>query len=305
MKILEAIAFTAFLSSCVDPPDELDTLDSAITVPAGVTYQIQNMGGECIDVPSFARTSGVALQSHACKLAGYLGNQQFTMEAVTGGFRLRGFDSQRCLDLPNSSTADGTIVQQSECHSGQNQIWNIADEVGYVRITSALDVTKCIHVDAAHAVRLSRCASVTQSARSFGFTRARTSVSFHNQGLCLDLPSYTTHLVQPQRFTCKTPPVDTTNQEWNLEPTAAGTFALRSRSSNMCLEVWGDREVVQSPCRPAHLDQQWRFLQQTASLWKVQSVDDGKCFLVSNNLLYLFPCIDAPEAMFDIEPGAF
>ncbi|GIJ37839.1 hypothetical protein Vwe01_11640 [Micromonospora andamanensis] len=31
----------------------------------------------------------------------------------------------KCLDVPNSSTSNGTRIQLYDCHSGANQQWNI------------------------------------------------------------------------------------------------------------------------------------------------------------------------------------
>ncbi|MEO3808537.1 glycoside hydrolase family 11 protein [Sphaerisporangium sp. B11E5] len=39
------------------------------------------------------------------------------------GTQLRGVASNRCVDVPNSSTTDGTRVQLYDCHSGSNQQW--------------------------------------------------------------------------------------------------------------------------------------------------------------------------------------
>ncbi|GGQ27746.1 endo-1,4-beta-xylanase [Streptosporangium pseudovulgare] len=40
-----------------------------------------------------------------------------------GGGQIRGVASGRCLDVPNSSTTDGTQVQLWDCHSATNQQW--------------------------------------------------------------------------------------------------------------------------------------------------------------------------------------
>src|SRR5688500_16422049 len=195
MKQLSAIAL--LLASCVvDDSTELSSTEAAVSVTAGSIYQFVHQGTrECLDVPAYSQSSGVRVQGYPCKRIGFAGNQQFTLEAMPGGYRLRGYDSRLCLDLPSSATADGTYVQQSGCHSGQNQIWNLQDEAyGHVRITARLDATKCLYIDSARAVRLWRCTSLMQAARSFAFGAARThySIRLANTGQCLDMPSYTT-----------------------------------------------------------------------------------------------------------------
>ncbi|MBA2540630.1 MAG: RICIN domain-containing protein [Deltaproteobacteria bacterium] len=313
MKI-QAFAFALALAptlvvSCVDQDDlDLDTTEAEVTATAGTTYQLVNGGGRCMDVPGFTRASGLALQSHPCKTAGYLGNQQFTLEAVTGGYRVRGFDSQLCLDLPNGSTADGTIVQQYQCHAGQNQIWALQDETyGHVRLTTALDASKCIYVDAANAVRLSRCTTVSASARNWAFGLTRTHASFRQAGQCLDLAGHTTTSgASPQLGGCKT--TDTLNQEWALEPVAGGTFRLRSMHSLKCLDLragsLADGTVVEQQSCTTMNAQKWTLLSQTASTYKLQNVASGKCADFYGGALRTWTCSTSfPSQLFEVQAG--
>jgi len=46
-----------------------------------------------------------------------------TVTPTPGGGQIRGVASGRCLDVPNSSTADGTQIQLWDCHGGSNQQW--------------------------------------------------------------------------------------------------------------------------------------------------------------------------------------
>ncbi|WP_204061757.1 RICIN domain-containing protein, partial [Microbispora corallina] len=41
-----------------------------------------------------------------------------------GAGQIRGVSSGRCVDVPNSSTTDGTQLQIWDCHSGANQQWS-------------------------------------------------------------------------------------------------------------------------------------------------------------------------------------
>lgn len=312
MKTLaKTFALTALLASCAETIEDdiaVDSIESEVTASAGTTYQIVHRGGRCLDVPGFARSSGVALQGHPCKTSYYLGNQQFTLEQVTGGYRLRAHDSQLCLDLPSSNTADGTIVQQSLCHAGQNQIWSMRDEaMGYVRLTTALDANKCMYLDAANALRLARCTNLSETARSFAFGATRTHASFRQAGLCLDLAGHTTASgASPQLSGCKT--TDTLNQEWALEPVASGTFRLRSKHSQKCLDLRGgaltDGTVAeQQACTTANR-QKWTLLPQTASTYKLQNVASGKCADFYGGALRTWTCSTSyPSQLFEVQAG--
>ncbi len=308
--MLKSLAFVSLLG-CVDVPEELEssTEFAVSSATAGATYQLVNQGGECVDVPSYSRASATRLQTHLCKRSGYGANQHVTFEAVPGGFRLRNVDSQLCFDLPSSATADGTYVQQSLCHAGQNQIWNTQDEpFGYVRITSALDASKCIHVDAAHQLELSRCSTLTASAKSFALAPVRTHYSIRGTtGQCLDMPGHAIATgATPQLFGCKTD--GTTNQEWNFEPMASGTFRLRQTHAGKCLDLRGgslaDTTVIEQTACTSSSNQQWRFVQQTASQWKLQNVASTKCADFFNGALRQYTCSPSwTTQLFTFEPG--
>ncbi|CAM5514176.1 Beta-xylanase OS=Streptomyces fumanus OX=67302 GN=GCM10018772_38630 PE=3 SV=1 [Streptomyces fumanus] len=51
----------------------------------------------------------------------------------SGGGPLKGVASGRCVDVPGSSTTDGTQVQLWDCHGGTNQTWTSTD-AGELRV---------------------------------------------------------------------------------------------------------------------------------------------------------------------------
>ncbi|MFI0538555.1 endo-1,4-beta-xylanase [Streptomyces sp. WSLK1-3] len=56
-----------------------------------------------------------------------------TTPPPTGGGLIKGVGSGRCLDVPNSSTTDGTQVQLWDCNSATNQQWTVTD-AGELRV---------------------------------------------------------------------------------------------------------------------------------------------------------------------------
>ncbi|WP_345983360.1 endo-1,4-beta-xylanase [Streptomyces sp. DSS69] len=56
-----------------------------------------------------------------------------TTPPTGGGGTIKGVESGRCLDVPNSGTADGTQVQLWDCGSGANQKWTRTD-AGELRV---------------------------------------------------------------------------------------------------------------------------------------------------------------------------
>ncbi|MFC8519415.1 endo-1,4-beta-xylanase [Streptomyces sp. NPDC057257] len=56
-----------------------------------------------------------------------------TTTPPSGSGQIKGVGSGRCLDVPNSSTTDGTQLQLWDCHSGTNQQWTYTD-AGELRV---------------------------------------------------------------------------------------------------------------------------------------------------------------------------
>lgn len=71
--------------------------------------------------------SGMAI--HAIRFFGLDSNTPTPTPTLTptpgGNGQLRGVASGRCVDVPNSSTADGTQLQLWDCHNGTNQRWTL------------------------------------------------------------------------------------------------------------------------------------------------------------------------------------
>lgn len=331
MKLWLAIGLVASSCALEDPTDDANSTESAIvlTLPSPIvilppvltpplvapgTYQIVHLGsGECFDVPGYSKSSGVQLQGYDCKHAGYEGNQQFTLETVTGGYRLRAFDSQLCAGLPGSATANGTAVQQLTCGSGQNQIWNLAAEAyGQVKLTAKLDATKCAYIDSAHVVRIAGCSTLSVPARSFAFGGSRTHYSIRiSDPQCLDMANFTTATgASPQLFACKTDPnaSNTTNQEWAFEPIGTG-FRLRQQYASKCLDLRGgalaDGTIVEQNTCTTGTSQQWRLLSQANNLWKLQNIaTTSKCADFYGGSLRVYACSATyATQLYRLEPG--
>jgi hypothetical protein len=66
--------------------------------------------------------------------------------AIDGTFTLVGVNSQKCLDVPGSSTANGVKLSQWTCHGGANQRWSIVQTgESTFKIVSALS-GKCVDI---------------------------------------------------------------------------------------------------------------------------------------------------------------
>jgi hypothetical protein len=125
-----------------------------------------------------------------------------------GGAVVRGVGSNRCLDVPNNATANGTQVEIWDCNSGSNQSWTL---------TSARELqvygNKCLDVagaatTAGAAVQIYDCNGGTNQQWNLNSNGTITGVG---SGLCLDVVgNATTNGALIDIWTC----AGGTNQQW-------------------------------------------------------------------------------------------
>jgi hypothetical protein len=308
------VSLTAALFGCVED-HAIDQTSEPVTATPGSTYQlVHQASGLCLDVPGFSKSWGALYQGYSCKTDGYVGNQQLMLDAVSGGYRLRGFDSQLCADLPSSSTADGTTVQQYGCNGGANQTFTIQPEtMGYIHLSPLADSTKCLYLDTSvspSALRVKTCSALAAWTRSFAFGNSKTyyAIKLSDTGQCLDMPGYTSASgATPQLYTCKTNPNDTQNQEWTMLPVGDGSVRLQQRHAGQCFDLQGGSLgagtiVVQEPCTNA-TTQRWRVLED-AGRYKLQNVASGMCTDFYSGALRQWTCSDVYSTqLYLLSPG--
>jgi len=121
---------------------------------------------------------------------------------------LRGVGSNRCLDVPNRSTADGTQVAIWDCNGGTNQFWTLT-------ASKQLMVygTKCLEVagqstTAGAAAQIATCTGATNQQWNINGNGTITGVQ---SGLCLDVTgAATANGAKVEIWTCN----GGTNQSW-------------------------------------------------------------------------------------------
>ena len=81
---------------------------------------IARHSGKCLDVSSASTDDGAAIIQWQCHGGG---NQQWRVEAVTGGYQLITGHGGKCLDVSGESANDGGSIIQWSCTGGANQTW--------------------------------------------------------------------------------------------------------------------------------------------------------------------------------------
>lgn len=122
--------------------------------------------------------------------------------------QLKGTGSGRCVDVPNSATADGTAVQLYDCHSAANQQWQLTS-AGELRVYG----NKCL--DAAGSgngakIQIYGCWGADNQKWRLN---SDGSIAGVQSGLCLDaVGAGTANGTQLQLYTCS----NGSNQRWTL-----------------------------------------------------------------------------------------
>ncbi|WP_199044480.1 RICIN domain-containing protein [Glycomyces salinus] len=128
-------------------------------------------------------------------------------------------NSGKCVDVPSSSTADGTVLQQYDCWDGANQGWQLEDVGGgYYRIVSESS-GKCMDIDGASTENGAGVIQWTCHGGDNQQWQARDAgggyvelVARHS-GKCLDVPSSSTaNGTALQQYDCW----GGANQQWSL-----------------------------------------------------------------------------------------
>jgi hypothetical protein len=126
----------------------------------------------------------------------------------TGTSVIRGVGSNRCLDVPNSTTTDGTQVDIWDCNGGGNQSWtyNSANQL-MVYGNKCLDVANQ-STSAGAAVQIWTCNSGANQQWTINSNGTFTGVQ---SGLCLDVTSAATaNGTKVEIWTC----TGGANQQW-------------------------------------------------------------------------------------------
>lgn len=83
--------------------------------------------GLCMDVSGSSTADGAMVHETTCKNPASSGaaNQQFQLQAVSGGSRLVAYHSYKCVGIAGGSTADYGVAEQSTCTGSTSQTWQL------------------------------------------------------------------------------------------------------------------------------------------------------------------------------------
>lgn len=292
-----------------------DVLKRPIT---GNTYQLVRSGsGRCLDLPNYSKATGEWIAESDCKSAiGYRANQELEFVRMSGGgFEIVGHDSQKCVDLPGSQTANGTLAQLYPCNGGNNQIWDPSPDgaAGEFRLRSRLNNAKCLYLnpgDATPRLKIADCATLSDGLRRFRFRLTPKSymMVLDPTNQCLDMPGFTTlDTAGPQQYACKTTPDDIFNQEWIFEPRSDGAVRIRNNYSDKCLSILNGSTtngvLVQQYACTENNEQRWYVLPQANGTFKLQNKASSKCMDYYGGAFKQFTCSTYSTQLYRLQTG--
>ncbi len=129
--------------------------------------------GKCVDVAGVSTADGGNVHQWDCH---GLSNQQFRIEAASGGHTVVALHSGKCLDVYRAGMTSGTNVQQWRCNGQTNQRWRLVSRGNNQYQLQAAHSGKCLDVAGSSTVRGANIQQWTCADRSNQrFTLARVS----------------------------------------------------------------------------------------------------------------------------------
>jgi galactose oxidase len=111
--------------------------------PTGPAIVISRLSSQCITIPNGSGDVGVQMVQLPCR---NLPQEQWTLQAVSGGYRIVSGLNGLCLEVANASTADGAAIRQATCTNALHQKWTVKLNSGSWYRLMAKHSKKCIAV---------------------------------------------------------------------------------------------------------------------------------------------------------------
>jgi hypothetical protein len=243
---------------------------------AATTTIVSKYSGKCLDVRGGANATGNGAPIEQWTCAGPTAtNQIWTLKDMGGAqYEFIASISNKCVDIYNSGTANGTAIQQMDCTGRPNQLWKLNSlGSGQYQIISTssgrcLDVTGGQRATGDGALtELWDCVPQAGN-QSWALTvptaNVTTQVISVHSGKCLDVTgggAGTGNGVPIEQWACAGPAA--TNQAWTVKDMGNGQYEFIASNSGKCLDITNSSTVSGTPI------QQMDCTGQPNQLWKL------------------------------------
>jgi galactose oxidase len=145
MGILRRAAAAALFASAVCGIAVATPWAGAQALPVGqVVVLINRNSGQCVTNTGSTQI-GLQLGQRTCQ---GLNSEQWTLRAVTGGYRIVSRFDNMCMAVAGASTADGAAIQQWTCNGSGNRTWKARTNGSWLQLVSVRS-NKCVAVSGA------------------------------------------------------------------------------------------------------------------------------------------------------------
>jgi hypothetical protein len=255
---------------------------------AATTTIVSKYSGKCLDVRGGANATGngAPIEQWACG-GPTATNQAWTLKDMGGAqYELIASISNKCVDIFNGGTANGTAIQQMDCTGRPNQLWKLnslgSGQYQIISISSGrcLDVTGGQSATGDGALtELWDCVpqAGNQSWALTVPTGTTTQIISAYSGKCLDVTgggTRTENGVPIEQWACAGPAA--TNQAWTVKDMGNAQYEIIASNSGKCLDITNSSTVSGTPIQQMDCtgqpNQLWTLLSNAARRFQVMSV---------------------------------
>jgi hypothetical protein len=208
-------------------------------------------------------------------------SQAATAPSAGGVYTLAAASSSKCIDVTDSSTASGGLLQQWGCHSTQtNQQFKASQVSSGVYNLINVNSSKCVDVPSAGVsgsqAQQWNCGDATKTNQQFTFTASGSGYQVKNvkTALCLSVGTSTSNGGAVVQAACAT----STAQQWVFTllsggtPTTAPTTAPTSGGTQRPCDIYA---AGGTPCVAAHSTIRALYAAYTGNLYQVKRASDS------------------------------
>lgn len=257
----------------------------AEVVRAGYSAVVVSSSGKCLDIQGASQQAGAPALVWRCNSGD---NERWTLEPLSGAYRVRVRHSGQCLSVAGDSNAAGAALVQAPCDGSGSELWTLPEAGRGVLLQNqqsglCANVSGVSNADGAAVVQSACDADASHFDWVFSSGLFRSSeplvLQASHSGKCLNVTGASRN---PGAAIIQWPCAGQTNEQLTLVPDA-GAYRLVMRHSGACVAVegassGGGARLVQLGCSGAS-NERWA-LQPSGSAYRLVAQHSGLCAAV-------------------------
>jgi galactose oxidase len=263
----------------------LPTTANAQVVRTGYTSIVAASSSKCVDIAGASGAAGAAAIQWHCNLQS---NEEWTVQAYNGSFRIIEQQTGDCLVVSGASTAAGAALVQEPCTGVNSELWSFVANGSNFQIVNknsgqCASVSANSYADAAAVVQ-EPCSSAANFLWTFSSGLIASSslsvLQAAHSGQCLNVDgASTTAGATIIQYPC----AGATNEQWTLVPFGSH-YEVVAHNSGLCLSDGGNvtegTDIVQEACSATSSSDLWT-LRPVGGSYELVAENSGYCLDVS------------------------